>query len=70
MATNPEAAAHVNALLAYASRTYGQSYREADSLFQRGVITREHGLTIYVPNDIVVEFDRDLGEPVAYVVRQ
>ncbi|KAK3175194.1 hypothetical protein OEA41_002440 [Lepraria neglecta] len=69
-AANPEAAAHVNALLAYASRTYGQSYREADSLFQRGVITREHELTIYVPNDIVVEFDRDLGEPVAYVVRR
>ena len=70
IATNPEAAAHVNALLAYAYRTYGQSYREADSLFRRGVITREHELTIYVPNDIVVEFDRDLGEPVAYVVRQ
>lgn len=70
MAANPEASAHVNALLAYASRTYGQSYREADSLFQRGVITREHELTIYVPNDIVVNFDKDLAQPVAYVVRK
>lgn len=70
MAANPEASAHVNALLAYTSRTYGQSYLEADSLFQRGVTTREHELTIYVPNDIVVKFDRNLGEPVAYVVQQ
>ena len=70
MTANPEASAHVNALLAYASRTHGESYHEADSLFQRGFTTREHELTMYVPNEIVVKFDKDLGEPVAYVVRQ
>ena len=70
VADNPEAAVHVNSLLAYTSRMYGNSYREADSLFRERLVTREHELTLYRPNDIVVTFDRDLGEPVAYAVRK
>ena len=67
---NPEASVHVNPLLAYTSRMYGDSYREADKLFSERLMTREHELTLYVPNDIVVTFDRDGGEPVAYAVRK
>lgn len=69
-AENPEASVHVNSLLAYTFRTYGNSYREADRLFRERLVTREHELTLYRPNDIVVTFDRDLGEPVAYAVRK
>lgn len=67
---NPEASVHVNSLLAYMSQMYGDSYREADRLFRERVVTREHELTLYVPNDIVVTFDRDLGELVAYAVQK
>ena len=67
---NPEASVHVNSLLAYMSQMYGDSYREADRLFRERVMTREHELTLYVPNDIVVTFDRSLGELVAYVVQR
>ena len=49
---------------------YGNSYREADRLFRERLVTREHELTLYRPNDIVVTFDRDFGEPVAYAVRK
>ena len=70
VADNPEASVHVNSLLAYTSRMYGNSYREADRLFRERLVTREHELTLYHPNDIVVTFDRDLGEPVAYAVRK
>ena len=66
----PEASVHVNSLLAYISRMYGNSYREADRLFRERLVTREHELTLYCPNDIIVTFDRDLGEPVAYAVRK
>ena len=66
---NPVASGHVNSLLAYMLRMYGDSYHEADRLFREQLMTREHELTLYVPNDIVVEFDRDNGEPVAYAVR-
>ncbi|KAK0517014.1 hypothetical protein JMJ35_000169 [Cladonia borealis] len=59
---NPEASIHVNSLLAYMSQKYGDSYRAADTLFREQVVTREHELTLYVPNDIVVTFDRDIGE--------
>ena len=67
---NPEASVHVNSLLAYSSRKYGDSYRNADKLFEERLVTREHELTLYCPNDIVVTDDKDLGEPVAYVVRK
>ena len=67
---NPETSIHVNALLTYMSQKHGDSYREADRLFRERVVTREHELTLYVPNDIVVTLDRDLGEPVAYAVQK
>ena len=70
VADNPEASVHVNSLLAYSVNMYGDSYRNADTLFWEGLVTREHELTLYRPNDIVVTSDRDLGEPVAYVVRK
>ena len=67
---NPEASVHVNSLLAYMSQKYGDSYHAADTLFRERVVTREHELTLYVPNDIVVTFDRDIGELVAYAVQK
>ena len=67
---NLDASVHVNSLLAYMSRMYGDGYREADRLFREQLMTREHELTLYIPNDIVVEIDRELDEPVAYVVRR
>ena len=70
VAENPDASVHVNSLLAYTYRLYGNSYREADRLFRERHVTREHELTLYRPNDIVVTFDGDLGEPVAYAVRR
>ena len=70
VAENPEASVHVNSLLAYTSRMYGNSYREADNLFRQRLVSREHELTLYCPNDIVVASDRDLGEPAAYAVRK
>ena len=70
VADNPEASVHVNSLLAYTSRMYGNTYREADMLFQGRLVTREQELILYRPNDIVVTFDTDLGEPVAYAVRK
>ena len=70
VADNPEASVHVNSLLAYTSRMYGNTYREADMLFQGRLVTREQELILYRPNDIVVTFDTNLGEPVAYAVRK
>ena len=67
---NPAASIYVNSLLAYMSRIYGDSYREADRSFREQLMTREHELMLYVPNDIVVEIDKNLGEPVAYAVRK
>ncbi|KAM5341918.1 hypothetical protein ACJ41O_014949 [Fusarium nematophilum] len=59
-----EDAAHVLLLLGYIEEAFGPQYREADELFEEGLVTWNHLSKLFGPNEVVVTMED--GEPVAY----
>jgi hypothetical protein len=51
---NGSALAHVRLLFGYLESAYGAVYRDANTLFARGMVTREHFPKLFRPGDIVV----------------
>ncbi len=67
MANHPDALSHVRALLEYTSEVYGTDYQEADELFSKALVTRQHLVKLFPPNELVFTYTD--GQPTAYVVR-
>lgn len=63
---DPEAAAHIDALLDYVDQNYGEEYVAADDCIQNGVINSSHIRKLFKPNQIIIKFKN--GSPQAYVV--
>ncbi|KAM6532569.1 hypothetical protein FSOLCH5_001993 [Fusarium solani] len=59
-----EDAVHVLLLLDYIEEAFGPQYREADELFEEGLVTRKHLDKLFGPNEVVVTIED--GEPMAY----
>ena len=56
---------HVRLLLGYVEGAFGRHYRDADGMFERGLVTRRYLDMLFGPNEVVVTVEE--GEPVAYV---
>ena len=67
-ANHSDALSHVEALLIYASETYGENYEEADKLFSKGVVTRRHLNKLFAPNELIFTYTN--GQPAAYVIQR
>lgn len=50
----PTARDHINGLLQYSDARYGQDFKEVKALFARDLVSQEHILKLYRPNEIVV----------------
>jgi hypothetical protein len=55
-------------LITYMNTVYGQQFSEADSLFERGLVTQAHVLKLFKPNEIVIS--RTHGRPAAFVLQE
>lgn len=67
VAQNPESKKHMNGLLQYIDNRCHKDFEEADSLFERGLVTQAHILKLYRPNELVVS--GICGRPAAFVVQ-
>lgn len=57
---------HISGLLQYSEARYGNDFKEAEALFERGLVNQKHILKLYRPNDIVVGEIR--GRSAAFIV--
>lgn len=65
---HPETEQHIGSLLEYTRKRYGPDFAEADDLFSRGLVTQEHILKLYRPNELVIS--GTYGRPAAFVVQE
>jgi hypothetical protein len=63
---HPIAEDHLSGLLQYSEARYGNDFKEAEAIFERGLVNQKHILKLYRPNDIVVSEVH--GRPAAFVV--
>ncbi|PVH93720.1 P-loop containing nucleoside triphosphate hydrolase protein [Periconia macrospinosa] len=64
----PASKPHVETLLQYTESLYGKEFREAEDLFTRQSVTKEHILKLFKPNELVVSGTH--GKPAAFVVQE
>lgn len=64
----PALASHINALLTYTENRYGREFKEAESIFERGLVSAEHILKLFKPNELVLSGIH--GRPAAFVVHE
>jgi len=65
--TGGETEEHVSLLLSFINEHYGDEYKEAERLFNTGIITKEHVEKLYRPNSIVI--DKTGPQDRAYVIK-
>lgn len=63
---HPDALEHVSALLHFCEKKYGSDFKEARSLFDKGLVSQKHLEKLYRPNDIVIS--HQTAVPTAYVL--
>jgi hypothetical protein len=57
----------IQLLLQYVQENYLSGYAEADELFSRGLVTKEHFSKLFRPNDVLVSFEGD--QPLGYLCK-
>ena len=63
---HPETKDHISGLLQYSETRYCKDFKEAEALFEDGLINQKHISKLYRPNDLVVS--RTHGQLAAFVV--
>lgn len=63
-----ESKQHIDALLEYVDRRYGEEFKEAEGLFARGQVSKEHILKLFRPNELVIA--GTYGRPAAFVLQE
>ena len=65
---HPESKPHIEAFLLYATQRYGTIFSEAESLFERGLVSQAQILLLFKPNDIILA--GTFGQPAAFVLQE
>jgi hypothetical protein len=68
IAQNPASKSHIEALSQYMESRHGNDFAEAENLFTRQLVTKEHILKLYKPNELVISGMH--GRPAAFVVHE
>lgn len=59
---------HINLLLGYLSKEFGHKFKEAEDLFSRGLVTREHFHKLFGPREVLATMNGS-GQHIAMVSR-
>lgn len=63
-----ESKQHIDAFLEYVDSRYGEDFTEAESLFACGLVSKEHVLKLFRPNELVIS--GTYGRPAAFVLQE